>query len=63
MCGKCEVPPADDLDLPAPYKEYVPRQFLPAKTFEEWKADRIKKKNDAKKEEEEIANGTTQLTP
>jgi len=42
-CGKCEVPPADDLDLPAPFKEYVPRQFSPAKTFDEWVADKTKK--------------------
>ena len=63
MCGKCEVPPADDPDLPAPYKEYVPKQYPAAMTFEEWKADKLKKKNAAKKEEEEIANGTTKLTP
>jgi len=53
ICGKCQVPPEDDPVLPGEFREYEPiadTEFKPAKTYEEWKAEKLVDAEDAEEE-------------
>ena len=53
ICGKCQVPPEDDRELPGEFREYEPiadTAFKPAKTYEEWKAEKLVDAEDAEEE-------------
>ena len=53
ICGKCQVPPEDDRELPGEFREYEPiadSAFKPAKTYEEWKAEKLVDAEDAEEE-------------